>query len=138
MKYVIRSFSNEIRSNVYNRLKNEIKLNYIMNDEILNFITRQSILNVIGRRCEDLGYYNSEGKILGENTLWDDKSVWINLNEESKLSELFIRDSEKYFIMKEVFKSLNIHDMENEIFEIIKNDKIDNVNDIISIIKKIL
>jgi hypothetical protein len=137
MKYVLRKFSTDIKYEIILKLKNEIKLNYNMNDDILNFITKQSVINVMADRCKDLGYYPSQAKILGDNNLWNENSVWADIKDDSKFIDLYIRDAEKFFLIKEIFKSFYIDNKENEILEIIQNNNFESVKDLKLFIKNL-
>jgi hypothetical protein len=51
---------------------------------------------------------------------------------------LYIRDAEKYFILKEIFKALGIKDRDEDIYQITMGETINNVDDVKAIINKIL
>ena len=115
------------------------KAKFDLNETILDFIVKQSINKIIKERCKDMGYIESqrenEIKLFGNNNLFIDNSIWVNINDETSVADLYFTKAEIYFVLKEI---LRITDMEGDyvkIYELSQNEKINNILDIKHIIK---
>ncbi len=121
-----------------NLSKQVIKKKFELNKTILDFIVKQSVIKIIKERCKDMGYIECEKeneiKLFGNHNLFLDNSIWVEIDDKTRFSDIFFTKAEIYLVLKEIFTAVGAECKCELAFELSQKEKINNLLDIKQIV----
>ena len=77
----------------------------------------------------------NEIKLFGNHNLFSDNSIWAEINDQTRFSDLFFTKAEIYLVLKEIFITIGAGSNYDIAFELSQNEKIINLLDVKLIIE---
>jgi len=121
---------------------------FYLSKEVTNFIVNEAIKQRINERNNELGFlpmYSEKShqiKLYGYNNSLIQNSAWVNIDDNSNLKlkeDLNFSDADLYFIIKSIFKHLQIeYNNELVIYQYLKEKNILNKSDLQKVIYGLL